>query len=162
MTNSKIKDPLKLKEIIANLKKIGKTIVFTNGCFDLIHAGHVKYLTQAKQKGDILVVAINSDSSARTIKGKTRPLIPQEDRAEVIAGLECVNYVIVFNEPTPLNLIKRLKPDILVKGGNWKKKQVIGKSFVESCNGKVVIIPFLKGRSTTGIIKTILAGHKDD
>ncbi|MEA3328417.1 MAG: D-glycero-beta-D-manno-heptose 1-phosphate adenylyltransferase [Candidatus Omnitrophota bacterium] len=160
MANSKIKDPLKLKGIITNLKKSGKTIVFTNGCFDIVHAGHVRYLIQAKQKGDILIAAINSDSSTRAIKGKTRPLAPQEDRIEVIAGLECVDYVTVFNESTPLNLIKRLKPDILVKGGNWKKKQVVGKSFVEACGGKVIIIPFLKGRSTTGIIKTIIARHK--
>jgi rfaE bifunctional protein nucleotidyltransferase chain/domain len=160
MIKGKIKDLLKLKKIIVNLKKNGKRIVFTNGCFDIIHSGHLKYLKEAKQKGDVLVVAINSDSSAKIIKGKKRPVIPQQDRAEVVAGLESVSYVTIFNEPTPLNLIKQLKPDILVKGGNWKKKDVVGKDFIETYGGKTFIIPLIKHRSTTAIIKTILKRFK--
>ncbi|MEA3560294.1 MAG: D-glycero-beta-D-manno-heptose 1-phosphate adenylyltransferase, partial [Candidatus Omnitrophota bacterium] len=133
---------------------------FTNGCFDIIHSGHVKYLSRAGQKGDVLVVALNSDSSTRKIKGKSRPLIPQYDRAEVVAGLESVDYVTIFEETTPLNLIKQLKPDVLVKGGNWKRKEVVGKDFVESCGGRVIIAPLVKNRSTTAIIKDILKKGK--
>jgi rfaE bifunctional protein nucleotidyltransferase chain/domain len=144
-----------LKKIIDQLKKEGKKIVFTNGCFDILHVGHTRYLREAKKTGDILILALNSDQSVRQLKGEKRPLINENDRADVVASLESVNFVTIFHESTPLSLIEYLKPDILVKGGDWEEDQIVGRESIESWGGKVVIIPEIKGSSTTNIIEKI-------
>ncbi len=154
-STKKIKSFPELKKIITQLKAKGKKIVFTNGCFDILHYGHVKYLEDAKNKGDILVVAINTDASVKKIKGEKRPIVNQTDRARVIAGLASVDYVVLFNQETPLEVITQLKPDILVKGGDWKKEKIVGAGIVTGSGGKVFTINFLKNRSTTGLIKRI-------
>jgi rfaE bifunctional protein nucleotidyltransferase chain/domain len=154
--NHKVKNLPALLQIIRRYKKQGKSIVFTNGCFDLLHLGHVTYLERAKSKGDLLIVAINSDRSVRTLKGRERPLVPQSERARVLAGLSSVDYVTIFDEPTPLSLIRALEPDVLVKGADWKKDSIIGSDAVERRGGKVVTIPVVKGVSTTQIIKRIV------
>ncbi len=161
MLKAKIKNPNALKKIIAGLKARGKKIVFTNGCFDLLHYGHIKYLQDAKKKGDILVVAINSDASVRRIKGKIRPLINQKDRLKIIAALESVNYAVLFNEDTPIKVIKLLKPDILVKGADWKKNHIVGGDFVLGYGGGVCTIKFVKGRSTTNLINKIVKSQNE-
>jgi len=140
-----------LKKVLDALKKKGKRIVFTNGCFDLLHPGHLKSFADAKRSGDILVVAINSDKSVKKIKGPTRPVIDEKGRASMVAALEIVDYVTVFNEETPYELIKFLRPNILAKGGDWRLDQIIGREFVD----KVVRITLKPGFSTTGIIKKI-------
>jgi rfaE bifunctional protein nucleotidyltransferase chain/domain len=140
---------------LAVARSRGERIVFTNGCFDILHYGHVKYLEQARKKGDVLVVAVNSDNSVRKLKGAGRPVNNQRCRAAVLAALESVNYVTIFNEETPLELIKRLKPDVLVKGGDWNKKDIVGSDVVERRGGQVFSIPFVKGFSTTKIIHKI-------
>lgn len=155
MINSKIKNIAQLKKIITKLKVKGKTIVFTNGCFDLLHYGHVKYLEDAKRKGDILIVAVNSDSSVKKIKGKKRPIINEKDRMNIIAALESVDYVVLFKEKTPLRIIKSLKPDILVKGADWGKKDIVGADFISGRGGKVYSRKLVRGRSTTNLIKKI-------
>lgn len=132
-----------------------KKTVFTNGCFDILHYGHVRYLADAKSTGDILIVGLNSDASTRRLKGKNRPINTQKDRAEVLSALESVDYVVIFKEDTPYRLIKTLKPDILVKGGDWLKKDIIGADIVVSGGGKVLTIPYVKNRSTTNIIDKI-------
>ena len=154
--NLKIKGPAALTVVTRRLKAKGKKIVFTNGCFDIIHAGHVKYLQRAKRLGDILVVAINSDSSVKTLKGKGRPVNKQSDRALVVSYLEFVDYVTIFSGATPERLIRRIKPDLLVKGGDWKAKDIVGGEFVSSYGGKVVSLPFIKGQSTTSILEKIM------
>lgn len=151
----KIKNLKELKEIILKLKKQEKRIVFTNGCFDILHFGHVKYLQEAKQKGDILVVGINSDASVRKIKGRKRPLVGQHDRLNIIAALESVDYVILFHDDTPLNLIFSIKPDVLVKGSDWKKSDIVGSDLVLAKKGQVFNIKLVKGRSTTNLIRKI-------
>jgi D-beta-D-heptose 7-phosphate kinase/D-beta-D-heptose 1-phosphate adenosyltransferase len=155
LLESKIRPLGFLKKLTAYLKAHGKVTVFTNGCFDLIHYGHVKYLQDAKRKGDLLIVGVNSDRSVRRLKGKKRPLVAQADRARVIAGLESVDYVVIFNEDTPLNLIKALKPDVLVKGADWKPSAIVGADILHSYGGKTATITFVKGRSTTGLIEKI-------
>lgn len=156
MLKEKIKHLNALKKIIFKLKKKGKKIVFTNGCFDLLHYGHIKYLEDAKRKGDILIVAINSDASVKKIKGNKRPIVNQQDRLSLIAALESVDYAILFNEETPLKVIKELRPDILVKGADWDKKQIVGTDFVLSYGGRISTIRLTKGRSTTNLIKKIV------
>lgn len=151
----KIKGKEELRRVVARLKKEGKRIVFTNGCFDLIHVGHTRYLEEAKKLGDILVVAVNSDHSVKVIKGNRRPVIPEEERAEVLAALKCVDFVAIFDEPDPLNIISSLKPDVLVKGGDWSEDAIIGREVVESIGGEVVCIPEVKGASTSSIIDRI-------
>ncbi|MEI6631712.1 MAG: D-glycero-beta-D-manno-heptose 1-phosphate adenylyltransferase [bacterium] len=155
MLRSKIKSPHSLKIIFSQLKKRGERIVFTNGCFDLLHFGHVSYLREAKKRGDVLVVGVNSDTSVRRIKGKNRPIIDEKNRLSVIAALESVDYVVLFSEDTPLNLIKALRPDILVKGADWDKKDIVGADFVSSYGGEVIVIKLSKGYSTTKIIRKI-------
>lgn len=155
MSGRKIKNIAELKKIALRLKSKGKKIVFTNGCFDLLHYGHVKYLGEAKRKGDILVVAVNSDASVKRIKGKKRPLVNQKDRIGVIAALESVDYAVLFNEDTPLKVIKSLRPDVLVKGADWNKDNIVGSDFVLKNGGKVAAVKLAKGRSTTGLIKKI-------
>jgi rfaE bifunctional protein nucleotidyltransferase chain/domain len=149
----KVKKRQALKTIAARAKTEGKKIVFANGCFDLLHVGHVQLLREAKNLGDILIVALNSDRSVRQIKGPDRPILPEKERAELIAALEMVDYVTMFDEPDPLNVIRELRPDVLAKGGDWAKDKIDGREFVESYGGRVAVIPFLKGHSTTEIIE---------
>ncbi len=156
----KIKERKSLRKIIEGLKKEGKRIVFTNGCFDLLHVGHVRYLEAAKALGDILIIGINGDASVRGLKGPLRPILPVEERAEILSGLGCVDYVTVFDEPTPLELVTLLQPHVLVKGGDWTKEDVVGRDVVEGSGGEVVIIPFVPGASTTNLIEAILKRHE--
>jgi D-beta-D-heptose 7-phosphate kinase / D-beta-D-heptose 1-phosphate adenosyltransferase len=147
-----------LKRKIQRLKQDGKRIVFTNGCFDILHYGHIKYLQDAKAKGGYLVVAVNSDSSIKKIKAKNRPVVGQVDRLKVVAALGCVDFVVLFNEDNPLKVIKAIKPDILIKGADWRKQKIVGADFVESYGGKVQTINLVKGRSTSAIIEKIVRG----
>ncbi len=147
-----------LKRHVARLKKNGQKVVFTNGCFDILHYGHTKYLQDARLKGDCLVVAVNSDSSIRSIKSANRPVIGQADRLRVVAALGCVDFVVLFKERNPIRLIKAIRPDVLVKGSDWKKKTIVGADFVESYGGKVLTVQLVKGRSTTAIIEKIVRG----
>lgn len=147
-----------LADKIAAHQKAGETIVFTNGCFDLLHIGHTRYLTEARGLGDRLVVGLNSDDSVRQLdKGNDRPLVTADQRAEVLAALACVDYVTIFDEPDPLALIQALRPNILVKGGDWSPERIIGKKFVEAQGGSVRNIPLVPNISTTTIIQKILA-----
>lgn len=160
---NKILDRKKLKDKLDSLRGKGKKIAFTNGCFDILHVGHVRYLKEAKKTADILVLALNSDSSVRSLKGEKRPLVPEEERAEILAALECVDFVTIFPESTPLDLITYLKPDILIKGGDWTEEKVVGRDEVKSWGGRLVLVPEVKGRSTTNIvekIKTVYHGEK--
>ena len=150
---SKIREAKNLAKTLSALRSKGKKIVFTNGCFDIIHAGHVDYLSKARRLGDVLVVGLNSDSSVKKIKGKDRPINRESDRAKVLSSLYFVDYITSFNETTPENLIKKVRPDILVKGGDWKIEDIVGSSFVRSYGGKIKRIPFVKGYSTTSIIE---------
>ena len=151
----KIKKASALAERLAALRARGKKIVFTNGCFDILHVGHVTYLDKAKRLGDVLIVGLNSDSSVRRIKGKGRPINNELDRARVLASLSSVDYVTIFSEATPEKLIRKLKPGILVKGGDWKTETIVGASFVRALGGRVASLPFVKGYSTTSIIKRL-------
>jgi len=156
----KIKRRDDLKRIIQDLKAKGKRVVFTNGCFDLLHIGHIRYLEEAKSLGDILVVGVNSDRSVRSLKGPNRPILPEEERAEILSGLESVNYITIFDEPTPLELISTLQPHILVKGGDWTKEATVGKEVVERSGGEVVILRFVEGSSTSNLIEAILKRYE--
>ena len=151
----KIVDREQLQKEVVRLRGEGKRIVFTNGCFDILHVGHARYLKEAKKTGDVLVLALNSDSSVRAIKGEKRPLIPEEERAYMVASLEAVDYVTIFSEATPLELIEYLMPDVLVKGGDWAEEQVVGRESIRKWGGKVVIIPEIEGASTTNIVEKI-------
>ena len=155
-SDSKIKHLDVLTAIIAAEKARGKQIVFTNGCFDLLHAGHVKYLQKARSLGDLLIMGLNSDASVRRLKGEKRPLIGEEERAHILAALDCIDYVVVFEEDTPLELITALKPDILAKGGDYTADGVVGKDVVEAYGGRVELVTFVDGKSTTNIIERIL------
>lgn len=156
MPKSKIKSLYTLKKIVARLKGERRKIVFTNGCFDLLHVGHVRYLEKAKKLGDVLVVGLNTDHSVKLIKGENRPIVPQKERAEILASLEFVDYVLLFNEPDPLKIIKAIKPDVLVKGADWDKDKIVGREVIEESNGKVVRIPLIAGASTTNLIEKII------
>ena len=159
---AKIKDkPKNLKAVAAFVKrekKRGKKIVTTNGCFDILHVGHIRSLTVAKELGDILVVGINSDASVRALKGNDRPIVPEEERAEVIAALEPVDAVFIFGEPDPRPWLAKLKPHVHAKGSDRSMNEIIEKNVVEAGGGKVVLLPLRKGRSTTDIIKKIKRG----
>jgi rfaE bifunctional protein nucleotidyltransferase chain/domain len=144
-----------LKQETERHRSDGKTIAFTNGCFDILHVGHVRYLAEARRTADLLILGLNSDASVRAIKGKRRPLVPQQERAEVVASLACVDYVTLFDEETPLKLIEHLRPDILIKGGDWSEETVVGRDAVQSWGGKVVIVPLTQGASTTNIVEKI-------
>jgi len=157
---TKVKTIEELRPLLAILRAAGKKIVFTNGCFDLIHTGHTRYLAIARSFGDLLVVALNSDSSVKTIKGEKRPINKAEDRAETLAALESVDFVTIFSEPDPYKVISALQPDVLVKGGDWPIEKIIGRDVVEARGGKVVNVPFVEGQSTTGIIEKILKKYK--
>jgi D-glycero-beta-D-manno-heptose 1-phosphate adenylyltransferase len=153
---SYIKNINDLIAIRNNLRKENKKVVFTNGCFDILHAGHVDYLIKAKEKGDILIVAVNADSSAKRIKGDKRPIVPQDERAFIISSLKPVDHVVLFEEDTPYEVIKKLVPDILIKGADWAIDKIVGKDIVESNGGKVLTIDFVNNTSTTNIIKIVL------
>jgi len=152
---SKIVDKQALLDAHGRMKRAGKRLVFTNGCFDLIHAGHVRYLSEARALGDALVVALNSDRSVRALKGEGRPILNEHERAEVIAALEAVDYVIIFDEETPRELIAALLPDVLVKGGDWPLDEIVGRDEVEAAGGRVLSLPYVEGSSTTDIIERI-------
>jgi len=151
---------LTLEELILQFgpgKRNGRRVVFTNGCFDLLHPGHIKLLEAARAMGDVLVVGLNSDESVRALKGAGRPVISQQERAEILAGFECVDGVIVFDELTPQKTVAALLPDILVKGGDWPGNQIVGREEVEAAGGKVVLIDVVEGHSTTEILRKIRA-----
>ncbi len=143
---------------VADHRKNGEKIVFTNGCFDILHVGHVRYLAAARNEGDILVVGLNSDRSTRKIKGEQRPIVQQDQRAEILASLCCVDYITIFNEQNPLALIRSIKPDILVKGDDWPEKEIIGGDIVKADGGEVVRVPVVPNISTTSILKRIING----
>lgn len=155
MIEKKIVAFSRAKALALRLRAKGKRIVFTNGCFDILHAGHVKYLGKAKSLGDLLILGLNSDRSVKKIKGPSRPIVSQRDRAVVIASLGFIDYVIIFGDTTPLRLIKAIRPHILVKGADWKIGKIVGADFVKSYGGRIVTIPLVKGRSTTGLIRRI-------
>ncbi len=157
--DGKIKNLDVMIELIEKERIRGRKIVFTNGCFDLLHVGHVKYLQKARSLGDLLVLAINSDESVRRLKGVKRPLIGEEERAHILAALDCIDYVLIFEEDTPLRLISALKPDILVKGGDYTLDGVVGREIVESYGGRVELVSFVDGKSTTNIIEKILESY---
>lgn len=146
-----------LKREIVRLRNEGRKIAFTNGCFDILHVGHVRYLREAAKTGDILVLAINSDASVRALKGDQRPLVPEAERADVVAALQSVDYVTVFDELTPLELIEDLKPDVIVKGGDWVEEKIVGRDAVKQWGGSVVIVPETPGASTTNIVEKIIS-----
>jgi D-beta-D-heptose 7-phosphate kinase/D-beta-D-heptose 1-phosphate adenosyltransferase len=151
---------LTLTELLAEracLREAGRRVVFTNGCFDLLHPGHVRYLQQARALGDALIVALNSDRSVRELKGPARPILQEAERAEVIAALACVDYVVIFDEPTPRRVITALLPDVLVKGGDWSVENIVGRAEVEAAGGQVLNLPFVDGLSTSDVIARILA-----
>ncbi|WP_035589285.1 D-glycero-beta-D-manno-heptose 1-phosphate adenylyltransferase [Hippea jasoniae] len=158
---NKIKSTEELKSIVDRLKNAGRRIGFTNGCFDILHAGHVLYLAKARQLVDVLIVGLNSDSSIKQIKGPNRPINNQNDRAIVLAALESIDYIAIFDEPTPIRLIKTTTPDILFKGADWKGKTVVGADFVIENGGKVEFIDYLEGRSTTNMIERIVDVYCD-
>lgn len=155
MKQNKIKTVPELIPLLEILRATGKTIVFTNGCFDLIHTGHTRYLALARSFGELLIVAVNSDESVRLIKGEKRPINSEADRAETLAALACVDFVVVFNEPDPFQIISALQPDVLVKGGDWPVEKIIGRNVVEARGGKVISVGYIEGASTTGIIEKI-------
>jgi D-beta-D-heptose 7-phosphate kinase/D-beta-D-heptose 1-phosphate adenosyltransferase len=153
--NGKIKKLPALKKALAPLKKRGKRIVFTNGCFDILHVGHVDYLAKARKMGDVLVIGLNSDRSVRSLKGKSRPINKESDRAKVLSALWFVDFVTIFNEDTPEDLVRSIGPDIMVKGSDWIGKCVAGADFVKSRGGKLAFVPLVKGYSTTTVIKKL-------
>jgi D-beta-D-heptose 7-phosphate kinase/D-beta-D-heptose 1-phosphate adenosyltransferase len=149
---------LSLDQLIEERKRLGRLercVVFTNGCFDLIHPGHIRYLQEARRLGDALIVALNSDRSVRELKGDKRPILDQNERAEVMAALGCVDYVTIFDESTPRDIIIALLPDILVKGGDWGLDQIVGRDEVEAAGGEVLSLPFVEGCSTSDLIERI-------
>jgi rfaE bifunctional protein nucleotidyltransferase chain/domain len=158
--HDKIKTVNELRTLLDILRAIGKKIVFTNGCFDLIHTGHVRYLAKARSFGDILVVAVNNDSSVRMIKGENRPINEEAARMETLAALQSVDFVTLFEERDPYLIIKELQPDVLVKGGDWPVDKIIGRDIVEARGGKVVSVGYIEGASTTGIIERILKNYR--
>ncbi len=154
--SSKIKDIDVLVSILNEHRKKNDKIVFTNGCFDILHIGHIEYLRFARKQGDLLVVGLNTDCSVKSLKGPSRPFISERERAKILAALEDITYVVLFDEQTPLNLISAIRPDILVKGEDWKNAGIVGKEFVESYGGKVIFAPFVKDVSTTNIVSRII------
>lgn len=152
---AKLKSEEEISAIAAAARHNGKTVVFTNGCFDILHRGHVHVLRQAKAAGDILIVGINSDKSVKSIKGNLRPILPEIDRVELISAMEMVDYVVIFDEPDPYQLILAIKPAVLAKGGDWSEDKIVGADIVEQSGGRVAVIPYLKGFSTSEIIERI-------
>jgi D-glycero-beta-D-manno-heptose 1-phosphate adenylyltransferase len=152
---AKYKSVDELSSISAKARKAGRLVIFTNGCFDLVHRGHIHLLRQAKMLGDILIVGVNSDVSVKAIKGPQRPIMPEADRIELIAALEMVDYVVAYNEPDPYRVIVAIQPNVLVKGGDWSADKIVGADVVEQNGGRVAVIPYLPGFSTTQIIERI-------
>lgn len=152
---NKLKTWDEIAHIIKELKKQNKKIVFTNGCFDILHSGHVKYLAEAKGLGDILILGLNSDSSVKRLKGKERPINNEQERAVVLSALSSISYIVIFEEDTPYNTINHIKPNILVKGGDWKPKDIVGSDIVSSYNGEVRSLSYIDGQSTTDIINKL-------
>jgi D-beta-D-heptose 7-phosphate kinase/D-beta-D-heptose 1-phosphate adenosyltransferase len=158
----KIKGRGDLAGLLAGHRAKGERIVFTNGCFDLLHIGHTRYLEAARALGDLLVVGVNSDASVRSLgKAPGRPVVPEAQRAEVLAALACVDYVVLFDEPDPAGLLADLQPDVLVKGGDWAPERIIGRQAVEARGGTVRTIPLVPGISTTGLVERILAARDE-
>ena len=151
----KILDAPAAARAVAARRQRGERLVFTNGCFDILHPGHVRYLQAARGLGEVLLVGVNSDASVRRLKGPTRPVMAEADRVTVLAALESVDYVVLFGEDTPLELIRTVQPDVLVKGGDWAVDQIVGREVVEARGGQVLAIPFVAGHSTTGVIERI-------
>jgi D-beta-D-heptose 7-phosphate kinase / D-beta-D-heptose 1-phosphate adenosyltransferase len=158
-SDSKIKNLDVLAHLVAQERSRGKRVVFTNGCFDLLHVGHVKYLQKARGFGDLLIVGLNSDASVKRLKGENRPLIEESERAHILAALDCIDFVVLFDEDTPLRLIEALVPDVLVKGGDYSIEEVVGREVVEAAGGRVELVQFVDGRSTSRIIEKILASY---
>lgn len=161
MSNQKIYQRNKLASILQQTRTDGAVVVTTNGCFDVLHLGHLRYLQAARQLGDLLVVAVNSDTSVRQLKGENRPLVPEEERAEMLAGLECVDYVVIFPELTPIDLLSELKPNLHVKGGDYKLEQLIERDVVEANGGEVIVGLNVPGKSTTNLIEVICERYGD-
>jgi D-beta-D-heptose 7-phosphate kinase/D-beta-D-heptose 1-phosphate adenosyltransferase len=153
--NHKIFSPKALLKEICTQRKKHRSIVFTNGCFDLLHIGHVRLLKKAKALGDVLIVALNSDSSVRKLKGVERPIFPLKDRMEILSSFEAVDYVTYFKENTPEAILKLLAPNVLVKGGDYKISQIIGADYIKNKGGRVIVLPFVKGKSSSNILKKI-------
>jgi len=153
---TKVRGLLELVEIVRERRALGHRVVFTNGCFDLLHRGHTRLLQQARELGDLLIVGLNSDASVRRVKGPSRPVLSEEERAEVLSALASVDYVVLFDEPDPGSTIAALQPDVLAKGADWAKDQIVGRETVEGRGGRVVTIPLVEGSSTSGIIDRIL------
>lgn len=152
----KIINRYEISEIISDLKKIGKKLVFTNGCFDILHVGHLRYLQEARDNGDVLMVGVNSDASVKRLKGEKRPYVNEEERQEMLAGLACVDFVVKFEEDTPENILGEIKPDIHIKGGDYKKEDLPEAKIVEDNGGEVRIVSLINGKSTTNIVEKIL------
>jgi D-beta-D-heptose 7-phosphate kinase/D-beta-D-heptose 1-phosphate adenosyltransferase len=157
---AKVRGLGELVEIVRKRRALGHRVVFTNGCFDLLHRGHTRLLQQARALGDLLIVGLNSDASVRGLKGSARPVLSEQERAEVLSALASVDYVVIFEEPDPGPTIAALQPDVLVKGGDWAKEQVVGRETVEGRGGRVVTIPLVEGSSTSNIIDRILELRK--
>jgi len=162
MANTRIvRSARKVKSLRAAVRSVrkaqaaGKRVVFTNGCFDLLHRGHTRYLEQARALGDLLVVGVNSDASVRTLKGAGRPVVPDQERAEVLAALACVDLVVIFEELDPARAIRAVRPAVLVKGGDWPMDQIVGAEFVQSIGGAVWSLPYLPGASTSELIRRV-------
>lgn len=153
----KLEDLIKIREELRCKKK---KVIFTNGCFDLLHSGHIHLIREAKKQGDVFIVAVNEDESIRKIKGGSRPIFPLEERLEVLEAIGDIDYLVTFSEETPQRIIAALLPDVLVKGGDWKPEDVVGKREVENAGGRVVIIPYLEGRSTSEIIDRVIYSGK--
>lgn len=153
LNQPRVLNSVTLESALKSYQAAGKKIVFTNGCFDLLHIGHVTYLEEAKKLGDVLIVGINNDESVKRLKGPTRPVQNESDRCQILAALKAVDHTILFAEDTPLNLIKAVKPDVLVKGGDWKPEQIVGSEYVLANGGKVMSLNFVNGKSTSNIIE---------
>ena len=153
---TKVRGLLELVEIVRERRALGHQVVFTNGCFDLLHRGHTRLLQQARELGDLLIVGLNSDASVRRVKGPSRPVLSEDERAEVLSALASVDYVVLFDDPDPGSTIAALVPDVLAKGADWAKDQIVGRETVEGRGGRVVTIPLVEGSSTSGIIDRIL------
>ena len=153
--SGKLKSFEEIKAIVVGARNNGKRVAFTNGCFDLLHRGHVHVLRAARACADLLIVGINSDQSVKQIKGPARPVLPESDRCELVSAMEMVDFVVLFNEPDPYSLISAIRPDVLVKGGDWNTEKIIGADVVQAAGGRVVVVPYIEGFSTTEIIERI-------
>jgi rfaE bifunctional protein nucleotidyltransferase chain/domain len=156
MSLQKIRSLNEIVQSRSRLRDLGRKLVFTNGCFDILHVGHVRYLNHARALGDALVVGVNSDRSVRELKGTSRPIVPEAERAEVLAALACVDFVFIFDDPTPQRVIDAIVPDVLVKGADWDISEIIGRETVENAGGVVLNLPLVEGSSTTDLIRKVM------